>query len=140
MHRNEDGTASVEFAGILRVRGQPVLSPGRLLSLWSGRAHAEYERADAALRPDDAMPVSDKALIAAYAVGVDTAVKVRQLGQPDQKVPSVLELVREKSSAEGQEQASAAAHRVQPAEVDAVLREMIAARQRAIAFQWSNDS
>ncbi|MGW4731701.1 hypothetical protein ACWEQC_21485 [Streptomyces shenzhenensis] len=136
---HENGTTSLQFTGILRVNGQIVLSPGQLLSLWMGQAVIDYEVADATLLPDASMPAGDVARISAYAVGANTALQVRQLGYPDEKVAAVLELAREKTSTEGRETASTPAHHAQLTAVDSILGEMITAWRQALMFEWSND-
>ncbi|MEW2298146.1 hypothetical protein ABZ719_36580 [Streptomyces sp. NPDC006743] len=140
--QEDDGSTVVEFVGVLRVHGRPVLSPGQLLELWEGQAHLEYEVAEATLRPQDAMPVSDKARLGAYAVGADIARKVRALGHTDDKVPAVLEEMRAQFAAKGPAQGTTAtaARRAAAQETDTVLQQMTAAWQQAITFEWISDT
>ncbi|MEU1407880.1 hypothetical protein ABZ471_37110 [Streptomyces sp. NPDC005728] len=67
---------------------------GFVLVTCKSLALIEYEVADATLRPDDAMPVSDKARYSPYAVGADIAHKARKLGHGDEEIPVVLEETR----------------------------------------------
>ncbi|MFD8544294.1 hypothetical protein [Streptomyces sp. NPDC059649] len=139
IRRNEDGTTTVEYRGLLVIDGRHILSPGQLLALWSGRALVELELGDTTLRPDDDMAVSDKARLSAYMVGADTGRKVRELGHPDAKTLPVLQMMREKTAADGAAQAQTADHRAYLTEVDKVFEEMIDAWQQAIALKWMND-
>ncbi|MFB7598361.1 hypothetical protein [Streptomyces sp. NPDC056160] len=138
VQEENDGSTVVEFVGVLRVHGRPVLSPGQLLELWEGRAHLEYEVAEATLRPQDAMPVSDKARLGAYAVGADIARKVRGLGHGDDKVPAVLEEMRTQFAAQGA--TATAVGRAATQETDTVLQQMIASWRQAVAWEWISDT
>ncbi|MFJ9818621.1 hypothetical protein ACIRU3_25855 [Streptomyces sp. NPDC101151] len=141
VRQEDNGTTRVEFTGILRVNGRPVLSPGQLLTLWSGRAGIEYEVADATLRPDDAMPPSDKARYSAYSAGAGIAHKAREQGHGDDKIPLVLEEMRKQFAAQGPAHGipATAYGRATAREMDIIIKEMIAAWQQALAFEWISD-